>query len=121
MRAGDVYYLPVLSGATHLPTGAVVPMSSFEIATDKVGTAYAGKLSASWPIYTGGRVWQGYQISRLSQESVRREYDTTRAAVVLSVKQAYYDLLLAQRALDVMLEADSTIQKHVARVGALYR
>lgn len=121
MRAGEAYYLPVLSGATYLPTGDVVPMAGFDIATDKVGNTYAGKLSAQWPVYTGGRVWQGYQISRLSVESARQELDTTRAGMVLSVKQAYYGLLLAQRSLEVVREADSTIGRHVERVRAMYR
>lgn len=121
MGAGDVYYLPVLSGATYVPTGEVVPMAGFDIATDKVGNTYAGKLSAQWPIYTGGRVWQGYQISRLSVESARHELDTTRAGIVLSVKQAYYGLLLARRALEVVRESDSTIGRHVERVRAMYR
>ncbi len=121
MGAGDTYYLPVLSGDSYIPTGEVVPMAGFDIATDSVGNTYAGKLSAQWPIYTGGRVWQGYQISRLSVESARRELDTTRAGIVLSVKQAYYGLLLARRALEVVRESDSTIGRHVERVRAMYR
>lgn len=121
MRAGEVYYLPVLSGTTFTPTGQVVPMAGFEITTDKVGNTYAGKLSAQWPVYTGGRVWQGYQISRLSVESARQELDTARASVVLSVKQAYYGLLLAQKGLEVVRESDSTIARHVERVRAMYR
>lgn len=121
MGAGDTYYLPVLSGATLSPTGDVVPMAGFDIATNSVGNTYAGKLSAQWPVYTGGRVWQGYQISRLSVESARQELDTTRAGIVLSVKQAYYGLLLARRALEVVRESDSTIGRHVERVRAMYR
>lgn len=121
MGAGETYYLPVLSGSSYIPTGDVVPMAGFDISTDSIGNTYAGKLSAQWPIYTGGRVWQGYQISRLSVESARKELDTTRAGVVLSVKQAYYGLLLAQRALEVVLESDSTIGRHVERVRAMYR
>lgn len=121
MGAGETYYLPVLSGATYSPTGDVVPMAGLDIATDSVGNTYAGKLSAKWPVYTGGQVWQGYQISRLSVRSAKCEMDTTRAGIVLSVKRAYYGLLLARRALEVVLESDSTIQRHVERVQAMYR
>lgn len=120
METGDVFYLPVLSGSTHMPTGDVVPMSNFDISTDKIGNTYAAKLSAQWPIYTGGKIWQGYQISRLSLEAAKKEMDTTRAGVILSVKKAYYGLLLSQRALAVAMEAKSNIDRHVERVRAMY-
>jgi outer membrane protein TolC len=121
MRAGETYYLPVLSGSSYVPTGDVVPMAGFDIATDKIGNTYAGKLSAQWPIYTGGRVWQGYQISRLGLKSARQELDTTRAGIVLSVKRAYYGLMLARHALAVITEAGENIGRHVERVQAMYR
>jgi len=121
MRAGDVYYLPVLSGTTHAPTGEVVPMAGFDIATDKIGNTYAGKLSAQWSIYTGGRIWQGYQIAKLNLESSRKERDTTRAGVILSVKKAYYGLLLSEQALKVVQEAKANIDRHVERVRAMYQ
>lgn len=121
MRAGDVYYLPVLSGTTFSPTGDLVPMAGFDIATDKVGNTYAGKLSAQWPVYAGGRVWQGYQISRLALQSAHQELDTARSGIVLSAKESYYGLLLAQRGLEVVRESDSTIGRHVERVRAMYR
>jgi outer membrane protein len=120
MKAGQTYYLPVLDGTTHAPTSGVVPMSAFSIASDKIGNTYAGKLSATWPVYAGGRIWQGYQISRLARDAVKQEYDTTAASVVLAVTQAYYDLLLARQALAVTQEAVGSIEKHVSRVQALY-
>ncbi len=120
MKAGETFFLPVLSGSTFMPTGEVVPMSGFEITADKIGNTYAGKISAQWPIYTGGKIWQGYQISRLSWESSRKELDTTRAGLILSVKRAYYGLLLAEHALAVVKEARDNIDRHVGRVQALY-
>jgi outer membrane protein TolC len=120
MRAGSPYYLPVLDSAYH-PTGEMVPMASASITSDKIGNTYTGKISASWPIYTGGKIWQGYQISRLNLRAAGESCDSARAAVVFSVKQAYYDLLLARSALAVTGEAVSSIEKHVERVRALYQ
>lgn len=120
MAAGQTYYLPVLD-STYRPTGDVVPMASASISSDKTGTTYSGKLSASWPVYTGGKIWQGYQISKLNLKAAGESFDSARTAVVFSVKQAYYDMLLAQSALAVTREAVSSIEKHVNRVKALYQ
>lgn len=107
-------------GSDHLPTGETVSVPMLGITSDNIGYAYAGKLSATWPVYTGGRIWQGYQISRLTRDAVKQEYDTTAANVVLAITQAYYDLLLARQALAVTQEAVASIEKHVGRVQALY-
>lgn len=120
MKMGQTYYLPVLDG-THIPTGDVVPMSSAAITSDKVGNTYTGKISASWPIYTGGKIWQGYQISRLNLKAADQSYDSARAAVTFTAKQVYYDLLLAQSAYAVTREAVTSIERHVERVNALYQ
>ena len=118
MGAGNPVPLPVFDVA-HTQIGTVnMPMLS--ITTNGIGDAYAGKLSASWPIYTGGRIWQGFQISRLARDEVKQELDTTRATVVLTVTQAYYDLLLVQQVLAVTEEAIASIQKHADQVQALY-
>ncbi len=112
--------MPVMD-SSHAPTGETVSVPMLGITSDNIGNAYSGKLSASWPIYTGGKIWQGYQISRLARDAVKQEVDTTTANVNLSVKQAYYGLLLARQALEVVREADSIIQKHVGRVQAMYQ
>ncbi|MBU1356365.1 MAG: TolC family protein, partial [Candidatus Edwardsbacteria bacterium] len=121
MKPGPTYYLPVLDSGTHASTDYIVSMSSGVISSDKIGNTYTGKLSASWPVYTGGKIWQGYQISRLNHQRAEESYDSARAGVIYTVKQAYYGLLLAQSAYDVTREAVSSIEKHVTRVQALYQ
>lgn len=114
------YNLPVLD-SNYSPTGDFIPMTSASITSDKVGNTYSAKLSASWPIYTGGKIWQGYQIGRLNRKAADESFDSARAEVIYTVKQAYYGLLLAQSAYTVTKEAVSSIEKHVDRVRALYQ
>lgn len=114
----ETYYLRVLN-SSYVPTGDIVPMAS--IVSDKIGNTYTGKISASWPIYTGGKIWQGYQISRLNVKAADQSYDSARTAVTFTAKQAYYDLLLAQSAYAVTKEAVTSIERHVERVTALYQ
>ena len=113
------YNLPVYESDS--VTRYYVPMQSASISQDKIGNTYSAKLSASWPVYTGGKIWQGYQISRLNRQAADESYDSARAEVIYFVKQAYYGLLLAQSAHNVTQEAVSSIEKHVARVRALYQ
>jgi outer membrane protein TolC len=112
------YNMPVWDGDTM--TRYYVPMRSASISQDNIGNTYSAKISASWPVYTGGKIWQGYQISRLNREAAGESYDSAKAGVIFAVKQAYYGLLLAQSAYDVTKEAVSSIEKHVGRVQALY-
>ncbi len=63
-------------------------------------------LSASQPIYTGGRATANIRAARAGRESAEIGITAAQAQVQLDVTQAYYDALLADRLLTI---ADSSL------------
>ena len=63
-------------------------------------------LTASQPLFNGGRVAAGIKAARAGRESAEIGITSAQAQVMLDVTQAYYDALLSDRLLTI---ADSTI------------
>ncbi|MBL0940774.1 MAG: TolC family protein [Gemmatimonadaceae bacterium] len=63
-------------------------------------------LTASQPLFTGGRAVAGIRAARLAQESANLGISSAEAQVQLDVTSAYYDAVLAERLATI---ADSTL------------
>jgi outer membrane protein TolC len=72
-------------------------------------------LSASQPIYTGGRVKANVRAARLSQESAEIGITSAQAQVQLDVTQAYYDAVLADRLVTIaessLVQSERTLRQ----------
>jgi outer membrane protein TolC len=119
---GSEYYLPVLDTASGQPTGTpyVVPQYEFSITSDREGTLESAQVGLSWPVFTGGRTWNAYRIATLSREAAEQSLRQARLSLILSIKEAFYGILLADAAVKVTEEAVTLTEAHVKRVEALY-
>lgn len=95
--------------------------AGFEMSNTREGNIYNAKLEAQMPLFTGGRIVNGYQAARLEtrvqEEDLRRmELDT-----VFQVKQAFYGVLLAREMVEVVDKSFATMEAHYRRVQDLYR
>ncbi|MEW6687020.1 MAG: TolC family protein [Candidatus Edwardsbacteria bacterium] len=117
---GESYYLPVFDSTTNQLTQYVVPQSQFSMTSDRKEDTYLTKIGLQWSIFTGGRVWDGYQLAKIGKETSEEALRRTRTEIVCSVKQAFYDLLLMQAVVKVTEEAIAQVEAHVKTVKRLY-
>jgi len=73
---------------------------------------YVAAFSLVQPLFTSGRIRQGYKIAELGLKSAREDYRNQEQKVIFSVKKSFYDLLLAQSMVEVTQDALSLGQEH---------
>jgi len=93
---------------------------SFEMTSDRTGDIYIAKLEATYPIFTGFRVENGYKASRLQLDSSKSDLAQQRENLVYQIKQAFYSVLLTQEMVKVVDLSYKTMEDHYKQVLALY-
>jgi outer membrane protein len=82
---------------------------------------YDFQLSATQPLYTGGRVLNSYRIAALSRQAAREDLTRVRNDVAMGVVQSFYGLLLAREGVTVAQEAVNTAQEFLSVVKERYK
>jgi outer membrane protein len=95
--------------------------------TSGIGTGTAGKndqysssVGLSQTIFDFGKTPTQVRISSLNTESSRFDLDNTLNTVVFNVKQAFYNVLQAQRNRDVARESVKQFQQHLDQAQGFY-
>jgi outer membrane protein len=96
------------------------------VAQYEVGPAYektelTAGVVASLPLYTGGILQNNLKLARIRLDSAREELRNTRQQLAFEVKQAYYNLWLAEQIAQVQQAAYQNMDRHVTRVAARYK
>jgi outer membrane protein len=79
---------------------------------------YVAALQISQPLFTGGRISGARKIAQHLEEAAGAQLEETEADLVLAVRVAYLNALLAHRLHDVALQSRQTAQEHVQQVEA---
>ncbi len=75
-------------------------------------TNYNTQITLVQPVYTGGKLRTGYQISKLKREAARNDRERTRQEVIREFTAAYFGALLAGRFVEVAEKARTAVQAH---------
>lgn len=111
--------------ATPLPLGGTISIPSASItnapftaglASQTTGQTYLFNLVISYPLYTGNALEDQIAIARANVQSAEAAFTATAAQVVLSVRQAYYNLQLQQGTVDAAQRAVNAAREN-ARVA----
>ncbi|NOY52727.1 MAG: TolC family protein [Deltaproteobacteria bacterium] len=74
---------------------------------------YNTQVTLVQPLYTGGKLSAGYQISKLQRGAVEKKREQTRQQVIREFTTAYYRALLAGRYVKVAEKAKAAVEAHV--------
>jgi hypothetical protein len=66
---------------------------------------YTWSMSVTQPVFAGGKILRNYEISDLAAQIARTDEDTTVQNIDQEVKEAYFDILKAERMLAVALQS----------------
>ncbi len=81
---------------------------------------YSAAASLTQLIYDFGKTPAQVRIQKLNLDASHSDFDTTRAQTILSVKQAYYGVLQAQRNLEVAKETVSQFSQHLDQAKGFF-
>lgn len=80
----------------------------------------SGRISASMPIYTGGKNQASVESRKIGMKSADLKTERQRENLKLSVIKAYYDAVQAQKTIAVRREAVDNYDAHYTNVNQLY-
>jgi outer membrane protein len=92
----------------------------------EVGPAYektelTAGVVASLPLYTGGILQNNLKLARIQLDSAKEDLRQARQQLAFEVKQAYYNLWLAEQITKVQHASYRNMDRHVNRVEARYQ
>ncbi|RJR18813.1 MAG: TolC family protein [Desulfobacteraceae bacterium] len=82
---------------------------------------YQWKGRVSQPIFTGFAILSSYELARLGINQADLEFELAKLDLVLSVKEAYFGILQADKGLDVAEKAVDSLEAHVKTAENFYR
>lgn len=83
--------------------------------------SYALRAGLQQPLFTWGRLYQGYEIARINYESSERMLRRKEQEVRCRVTNGFYGLLLAQRMAELSMEGLERAERHLKVVEKRYR
>ena len=83
-------------------------------------TTYETSFRASVPIWNGGKLWGAAGAAAGARDAARHTYESTRRAVVVGAKSAYFGLLRAESLLQVQREAVLAAERNAEAAARRY-
>ena len=97
-------------------TGILVPVQPFEVKS----YSYTASLSANQTLFDGGYSIYNYLQKRSMKKSADYNFEDTKQMTILIVKERYYNLLAAEKLLEVAEETLRSSEESYKRAEALY-
>jgi len=82
-------------------------------------TLVAG-IQVQQPVYVGGNIWNGYQISRLAYSITQSQMKSTEQQIMTDLTSSYYGVLFAKSALGVTEESLQSAMENLDQVKKFY-
>ena len=114
-RAG---LMPTVSAFSSYQKYWEIPTVIFNDMAFKMGSenTIVSGLNFQQPIYAGGAIRNGYQISQSVRNITRSQLQTTRQALLLEVTNAYNGVLFARSVMGVMQQSVAAAEKNLEQV-----
>jgi outer membrane protein TolC len=131
-EAGTAFF-PRLTGSagyTRLDVAPFIPASRFSLFGGS-GTApkkitiglvdnYAAQLKLEQPLFTGGKIKNAYDLSRLGKSSADSELKLAMSELVFETKKAYLECIKAQKLEGVAVETVKQLETHLMNLQAMF-
>jgi outer membrane protein TolC len=124
--------LVIAEGAVKEAKGGFWPTLNYQAAREKsdvaqyqVGMVYedrqfAAGVNATLPLYTGGMLRNNLKLARIQLEIAQEALRKAKQQLIYDVKQAYYNVWLAEKVVQVQEASYRNLDQHVNRVQIRY-
>lgn len=83
-------------------------------------TEFKAGLNASVPLYTGGMLRNNLKLAQIQLDTAKEDLRKAKQQLTYDVKQAYYNVWLAERIVQVQQASYNNLDQHVNRVQICY-
>jgi outer membrane protein TolC len=104
----------------------MVPQTTLDLMPDYMAVSFgmentvAAGISLSQPIYTGGMIWNAYQMSKIGANISTSQLKVTEQKILCDVASAYYGVLFANSAAEVAEEGLHSAQQNLEQVQKFF-
>src|SRR5690606_24300791 len=84
-------------------------------------TSWSANIQLEQTLYSGGAVQSGVRAARASQEAAAADFESEVQQALLSVREAYYSVLLARQQVEVQEQAVQLLQEELTNAEARVR
>jgi outer membrane protein len=116
VRRSSAALLPVVTGAG-IPTGNFAYYPSYDMNTQD---NFQWKFTATQPLFTGFALVSSFQLAKLGIDQSEMELELEKLDLALKVKNAYFGILKAEKALAVVRMAVESLEAHVKVARSFY-
>lgn len=119
-------YLPQINASgsyskIKTPSGSISTSDSASIVSgSRKHDQYSGSITASQLLYDFGKTPNQIWIQKYGAEAARGDLGGTQGTLILTVRQAYYGLLAAQRSRDIAKEVVIQFEQHLQQAQGFY-
>ncbi|HOL21949.1 MAG TPA: TolC family protein [bacterium] len=119
------YFLPRFSTSfsyTYLGDNQPISFGGLPIPPVKLtdDNLYKLTFTVNQPIFTGGKITKGYELSKEAYEKAMTDYEAEVQNTVMDVKKAYFNVLKAERFLEVSKKYKELMEKHLKDVKEMF-
>lgn len=104
-------------GYTYVDGIAGITQRTFKMGEEN---SYIGGFSIQQPIFTWGKIRNGYELATLNLLAVEEDYRKVKNEVVFSAEQAFYRVLFLEELVNLMEESHEQVKRHVSVVEERY-
>ena len=107
------------------PSTIVLPDSlgggTFSTGPDEAGQVTSYSLTLTQPLFTGGKLIQGYSVAKISYQAVQEQLRQAQDGVKFQVISAYYGLMKARKNLELLDTAIDNLQRNRDQAEVFYQ
>ncbi|MBK5100792.1 MAG: TolC family protein [Desulfobacteraceae bacterium] len=117
-------FLPKLSttyGYTRLSEAKTFRSAQFPVGAISSQDNYQWKASVTQPVFTGFALISSFRLAQLGIDQSEMELELDKLALAMKVKEAYFGILKADKALEVAKKAVESLESHVKVARSFYK
>ena len=95
-------------------------VTKFQIGKAYEDHQFAAGISATLPLYTGGMLRNNLKLAKIQLEIAKEDLRKAKQQLTYDVKQAFYNIWLAEKAVQVQEASYHNLDQHVNRVRIRY-
>lgn len=95
-------------------------LPQYQIGPTYEETEFIAGVNASVPLYTGGMLRNNLKLARFQLETAKEDLRKAKQQLIYDVKQAYYNVWLAEKVVQVQEASYHNLDQHVNRVRIRY-
>lgn len=95
--------------------------SQYSVGTGYEDTRLSAGVNASVPLYTGGMLTNNVKLAQIQLASAQEAARKARQQLTYDVKQAFYNVWLAEQVLQVQQASYDNLRQHAARVEKMFQ